>query len=272
MALYGRGSEWRRWDLHIHAPGTALNDDFGNWDEFVEVVEQADKEIAVVGVTDYCSINTYKVFKEHHDAGRMQNITLALPNIEFRVSPETKAGKGINLHLLVSPDDPEHIERIEEALSRLKLQRYGADIPCSRAGLTRLGKLHDKNLTNAPDAAYREGVNQFKVDVDLFREWLKSEEWLSQNALVAVSDDGEGQRHAHAAEEADDGLAAQTRRVDGLGHDGVGAGRNIGQHRGPVRAGQGGRDRVIRAAPHADGGHADVVLDPGLEGVADGGH
>jgi hypothetical protein len=185
--VYGRGSEWRRWDLHIHTPGTARADQFGEWDEFVAAVEAADPSVAVVGVTDYASINTYKIFKQYHDAKRMRNIVCALPNIEFRVSPETKAGKGINLHLLVSPDDPEHVERIEEALGRLKVKRQEVDIPCSRAGLIRLGRLTDAKLAASPDAAYREGVNQFKVDLDGFREWFQDEQWLSRNALVAVA-------------------------------------------------------------------------------------
>lgn len=191
--LYGRGSEWRRWDLHIHAPGTALEDEFGDWDEFVDAVEAADPSIAVVGVTDYASIKTYRAFKARHDAGRMKNIALAIPNIEFRVSPETKAGKGINLHLLVCPDDPEHIERIDEALGRLTVSRNGEDIPCSVPGLTRLGKITKPVLQSSPDAAYCEGVNQFKVDLDVFRKWFQSEQWLSRNALVAVaagSEDG----------------------------------------------------------------------------------
>ena len=62
--VYGRGSEWRRWDLHLHAPGTTLADQFGDWDEFVEAVEAADPSIAVVGITDYASIRAYKAFKE----------------------------------------------------------------------------------------------------------------------------------------------------------------------------------------------------------------
>ena len=28
MANYPRGSEWRRWDLHIHTPNTKKNDQF----------------------------------------------------------------------------------------------------------------------------------------------------------------------------------------------------------------------------------------------------
>ena len=134
---YGRGSEWRRWDLHLHAPGTTLADQFGDWDEFVEAVEAADPSIAVVGITDYASIRAYKAFKERHDDGCMQNIALAIPNIEFRISPETKTGKGINLHLLVSPDDPDHLDRIDETLTRLIIKRGDEDVACNRPGLIR---------------------------------------------------------------------------------------------------------------------------------------
>ena len=183
--VYGRGSEWRRWDLHLHAPGTTLADEFGDWNEFVEAVEAADPSIAVVGITDYASIRTYKAFKERHDNGRMQNIALAIPNIEFRISPETKMGKGINLHLLVSPDDPDHLDRIDEALTRLIVKRGEEDIACNRPGLIRLGKMTKASLEG--DAAYREGVNQFKVDFDVFRRWFETDQWLVKNAVVAVA-------------------------------------------------------------------------------------
>ena len=55
---YERGSEWRRWDPHVHARGTAREDQFGDWDEYLDAVEGADASIAVMGVTDYASINT----------------------------------------------------------------------------------------------------------------------------------------------------------------------------------------------------------------------
>ena len=32
--MLSRGSEWRRWDLHVHTPDTALNDQFGGWEEY----------------------------------------------------------------------------------------------------------------------------------------------------------------------------------------------------------------------------------------------
>lgn len=41
---YKRGSEWRKWDLHIHTPGTKKNDHFDGtnltekWKKFIDTV------------------------------------------------------------------------------------------------------------------------------------------------------------------------------------------------------------------------------------------
>ena len=94
-------------------------------------------------------------------------------------------GKGINLHLLVSPDDPDHLDRIDETLTRLIIKRGDEDVACNRPGLIRLGKMTNASLQG--DAAYREGVNQFKVDFDVFRRWFETDQWLVKNALVAVA-------------------------------------------------------------------------------------
>ena len=45
------GSTWRRWDLHVHTPDTSLNDQFGDWDEFLAAIE-GQTEVSVLGVTD----------------------------------------------------------------------------------------------------------------------------------------------------------------------------------------------------------------------------
>lgn len=42
---FARGSEWRRWDLHIHTPGTKKNDNYTGtdnekkWDNFYKKIE-----------------------------------------------------------------------------------------------------------------------------------------------------------------------------------------------------------------------------------------
>ena len=61
-----RGSEWRIWDLHIHTPETAKNNQYGNadeaWPAFIDKLEALN--YAVYGITDYFSIKNYLVFTE----------------------------------------------------------------------------------------------------------------------------------------------------------------------------------------------------------------
>lgn len=48
-----RGSVWRRWEPHIHTPGTILNDQFDGsnvWDEYLTRIEQAAPEVQALGV------------------------------------------------------------------------------------------------------------------------------------------------------------------------------------------------------------------------------
>ena len=49
------GSIWRRWDPHIHTPGTVLNDQFGDeeaWEDFLQRIEESNPLIEVLGITD----------------------------------------------------------------------------------------------------------------------------------------------------------------------------------------------------------------------------
>jgi predicted metal-dependent phosphoesterase TrpH len=89
---YPVGSEWRRWDLHVHTPSSALENAFGSWDEYL-VRLSAEGGIAVMGATDYCSIEGYKRLLSERQAGRLKNIETIIPNIEFRTLPTTEEGK-----------------------------------------------------------------------------------------------------------------------------------------------------------------------------------
>ena len=73
MNEYLRGSEWRRWDLHVHTPGTNKNDQYEvttieeRWDGFYRSIldyvgDGSDKvkSIVSIGITDYLSIENYK--------------------------------------------------------------------------------------------------------------------------------------------------------------------------------------------------------------------
>ena len=68
-----RGSEWRRWDLHIHTKGTNKNDLFNASVDFnafcVTMFKKAlEKKIAAIGITDYFSIDNYQKVKYFVDS------------------------------------------------------------------------------------------------------------------------------------------------------------------------------------------------------------
>lgn len=122
-----RGSIWRKWDLHIHTPLSILNNDFeGDFDNYVKTLFQTaiQKDIAVIGITDYFSIEGYKkIINEYiEDERKLQGLftedeiikiksILILPNIEFRLH-ELIDGRRINFHVIFSNDV--RIQDIEE--------------------------------------------------------------------------------------------------------------------------------------------------------------
>lgn len=57
------GCRWHRWDPHVHAPGTVLNDQFkveNAWERYLKAIEEATPPIRVIGVTDYYSTDCYE--------------------------------------------------------------------------------------------------------------------------------------------------------------------------------------------------------------------
>ena len=72
--MENRGSEWRKWDLHLHTPGTAINDKFkleNNtnedelWKDYCKRINSSG--VSVVGITDYGSVDNYFLLKENRD-------------------------------------------------------------------------------------------------------------------------------------------------------------------------------------------------------------
>ena len=69
MSKYSKGSEWRVWDLHVHSPASELNNGFGNdWDNYVKTLfkKALETNIAVIGITDYFTIEGYKKIKNDY--------------------------------------------------------------------------------------------------------------------------------------------------------------------------------------------------------------
>jgi hypothetical protein len=122
-----RGSKWRKWDLQVHTPFSHLNNGFGdNFDEYVKKLFKAaiEKQVAVIGITDYFCIEGYKKIKQDYLANdtklaelftseeieQIKKITI-FPNIEFRLDTLVN-GNRVNFHVIFSDEVP--ITDIEE--------------------------------------------------------------------------------------------------------------------------------------------------------------
>ena len=78
------GSQWRKWDLHVHTPESIVheykcgqNEDI--WDKYIDALENLPSDIKVLGINDYLFLDGYKKVKEYKEKGRLNNIDLILP-------------------------------------------------------------------------------------------------------------------------------------------------------------------------------------------------
>ncbi|NJR79346.1 TrlF family AAA-like ATPase [Sphingomonas corticis] len=183
-----RGAEWRRWEPHIHAPGTVLNDQFGGpdpWAGYLSALESRSPRIEAIGFTDYYVTDTYEQAVAHRAAGRLSDVKCVFPNIEVRLDIAAKSGF-VNLHLLVSPEDPDHVAEAHRVLRRLQFNVLGDTFDCTREDLIRLGRRADPSLVD-DRRALAHGATQFKVNFDQLKKVLKENEWARENILVGVA-------------------------------------------------------------------------------------
>ena len=182
-----RGSEWHRWDPHLHAPGTLLNDQFRNdWDAYIAAINDSDPPVRALGITDYFCIETYKAVRDHCEKGELPKIEVLFPNVELRLDIKTAAQRPINLHLLFSPNDQNHIAEIERILSHLEYEYRDKRYRCNLAELADLGQAFNPSQHDRR-SALAEGAKQFKTMLGHLKDLFRSESWLHKNCLVAVS-------------------------------------------------------------------------------------
>jgi ABC-type lipoprotein export system ATPase subunit len=210
-----RGSVWHRWDPHLHAPGTLLNDQFdGDWESYLQKIESSSPPIQALGVADYFCIQTYRRAREFKGKGRLPNVTLLFPNVEVRLDIKTEKKKPINLHLLFSPAEPNHESEIERILGQLTFEYSDRSYACTLPELTALGRKFLGQQV-AEVTALQNGANQFKITLQDLRDLFRKERWLRQNCLIAVagsSNDGT------AGLQGDDSYAAMRREIERFAH------------------------------------------------------
>jgi energy-coupling factor transporter ATP-binding protein EcfA2 len=209
------GSLWNRWDPHIHAPGTLLNNQYGEnaWDEYLTRIEASEPRIRALGITDYYSLETYEEVLRHKSSGRLPDVDFIFPNIELRYSIGTSADKAVNVHLLVSPEDPDHVKELKRFLRALTFDAHDDSYHCEPDDLERLGRRHAPNTTDAR-TALSVGANQFKVSFEQVKQLWNRSEWIRSNALVAVA----GSNRDGSAGLQDASLATLRKEVEKFAH------------------------------------------------------
>ncbi len=106
-----RGSEWIKWDLHVHTP-CSLHQNYGGnseeaWANFFKDLEALPKEFKVLGINDYIFLDGYRKVVEYKKSGGLPNIDLILPVIELRIQHFGNVSKDdplsrVNLHIIFS--------------------------------------------------------------------------------------------------------------------------------------------------------------------------
>lgn len=164
MNSYPKGSEWNKWDLHVHTPASILSNEYGgDWDTYVTALfKTAIKEnIIAIGITDYYFIDGYKKIKNDYLSNdiklkelftedeilKIKNI-FVFPNIELRINKliigkekDLKWNRKVNYHVLFSDQiSPEDIE--QNFINRLEFENEGFG-----EGSTQKVGLNKRNLT-----------------------------------------------------------------------------------------------------------------------------
>lgn len=124
MKRFPRGSEWRKWDLHVHPPGTKLADAYDpkgepGWDRFCKVIH--DSDVQAIGIADYFSLDGYFAFKDHYDRRYPGSDKVIFPNLELRLNEAVnQAFELVDFHVIFRPNLTR--EKATEFLRELKTQ------------------------------------------------------------------------------------------------------------------------------------------------------
>ena len=112
--LNSKGSVWRKWDLHVHTPSSALAHTLGtSWDIYVERLIDAatTHQMAAIATADYFTIEGYKKLLEYYNQAthtisvnsKSANLYI-IPGVELRLNIFNSDEDAINLHIFFDPE------------------------------------------------------------------------------------------------------------------------------------------------------------------------
>ena len=94
------GSQWHRWEPHIYAPGTVLDDRFGGgdpWDVYLTRIEAKTPLLRALAVTDYYLTELYEQVLQHKEDGRLAELLSKVGDGGFQAARSIGFSPSLNL-------------------------------------------------------------------------------------------------------------------------------------------------------------------------------
>jgi len=207
MANFPKGSEWRRWDLHTHTPGTLKNDQYEGtnlnekWEKYIVAINNHfttsndSNRVHLVGITDYLSIDNYFHFISlKKDLSKPLEV---IPNVELRITPVTGSGTPINIHCLFNPAHDSSIQN--RFFSKLFFDHCGRSFSASKEDLLELGKRLLQGTNFQTEDYIDKAREQFVPSHEALIKVFKEDPELRKNTIIILSnssnDGASGCRH-----------------------------------------------------------------------------
>lgn len=143
MATINRGSEFRKWDLHLHSPYSILNNQYPRESDgspkiqdFIDKIKE--QEIEVVGLTNYFNFtdSDFELKKELEKFG----ITVFL-NLEVRLSNINKNDELFDYHIIFD-------NKLDDQVVKNLLAELKANVGSTEKSFNRLKKEEIERTAN----------------------------------------------------------------------------------------------------------------------------
>ncbi len=177
---YKKGSEWRKWDLHIHTPLSIVQNYWweDKFDDFIKWLEDLPKEIKVIWINDYYFIDWYKKVMKYKKDWKLKNIDKILPILEFRIdtfwsASESKFQK-VNFHILFDIDEDNLDKEVklieEEFINQIKLSKHHDTKVLSK----------DNFISESSDNKLKTGFNEIIPSTEEVKKLLLTDTWKNK--------------------------------------------------------------------------------------------
>ncbi len=148
---YPKGSEWRKWDLHVHTPASFYWKDGKHFSEMSPaeknttlkaIIGQIElSEVAVFGIMDYWTFDGYMELREFlKENSEIKCSKCILPGMELRIQAPTDFR--LNIHVLLSNELTD--QQLSDFKGRLEIADPKNNRPLSNEGLIEYAKKMDK--------------------------------------------------------------------------------------------------------------------------------